>query len=103
MTTPNNCSPVAGCPATPCSASSDTPETDVFEDGWDSYNAPLEATEFARTLERERNQLGSALKIATDYMAKWGSKQALETLETIRASLTQNDKGHQRAATESKL
>lgn len=30
-----------------------TPRTDAFHDKWDSYNYPMDAIEFARTLERE--------------------------------------------------
>ena len=40
---------------------SDTPETDNFDRNWDSYSESWKAIEFARKLERERDEVRDQL------------------------------------------
>lgn len=72
----------------------ETPETDLFAAMWDSYNEPLEAIEFARKLERERDKYRAALeRIEAVYVDGGNTYEDWRDMgEIARAEISTNQK-----------
>jgi hypothetical protein len=61
-----------------------TPETDNFDRNWDSYSEPWKAIEFARRLERERDEVTKDLEFRRDLF-----KAQEDQLNYIRKQLSE--------------
>lgn len=63
---------------------SDTPETDAFDSKWDSYSHPFEAIDFARKLERERDEAREELEEAQLCLKKAITELDLASVEIFK-------------------